>query len=937
MGTLPAYYLKELSKEDCLSLFEQIVFPDGDSDADPKLKDIGEKIVSKCRGLPLAVKALGGLLRFEFDARMWESILHSKMWKLPDNTVLPALRLSYHHLPDFEFGKDRLVLLWMAEGFIQEPEKHESMEDVGHKYFSALVSRSFFQQVGGDKSRFIMHDLIHDLAQSVSGKTCLRFEAESHFGKGENVPAKTRHLSYTRGFNDTFRKFEPLSKVDCLRTFLQLDPSVGFRWSSLSNKVLYELLPKLKLLRVLSFSGYSITKLPDFIDDLKHLRFLDLSFSDIRELPESTSSLYNLQTLILVDCRCLRTLTTDIGSLTNLRHLEIHGTCLEKMPLRMGRLTNLQTLSDFVVGTGIHGTLTISGLQNVTNIKDAMQAKLETKKNLDELVLEWSRINVSRDEAVETEVFDVLQPHESLKKLTIKYYGGIEFPSWMGDPLFTNMVCLHLYGCKKCTLLPSLGKLLSLKDLTIEGMDSINHIGAEFFGDADPSIKPFPMLEILKFEDMKQWEEWSLENEVAFANCPFLEFPCLRQLILVGCTNLIELPSSFPSLEALEVDDCLKLAGFPRLVNLQTLKLWDSNAKLLESMIDFCSLTSLDMRRISFGKCIPECIIKHFGKLKELKIFGCDGLEGLSSEPGGLEDLASLQDLTISHCPELVALPDEISLLPKLKLLNLSYCDNLIKLPCELQKVKSLRELRIDWCPKLDLFPEQGLPGMLQRLVIRDFGALNTLPNMMLQNNTALEYLEVHKCSSLTSFLEKGDLPATLKHVKIYHCRNLKSLPGGIMCKEELSLEHLEIDNCSSLNSFPMGELPTTLKRLEISECANLESLPASLLNLVNLDSLAISGCTTLEYFPTGGLPTNLRSVKISECLVSFPDKYPLPDSITYFGITNMPDLESLSEALQNLGSLETLMIEGCKKLYSLVEKGIPSSLADLTSSKTKV
>ncbi|XP_017972612.1 PREDICTED: putative disease resistance protein RGA3 [Theobroma cacao] len=63
VGTLPIHYLEELSKEDCMSLFEQIVFPNGNSDAYPKLKDIAEKRVSKCRGLPLAVKALGGLLR----------------------------------------------------------------------------------------------------------------------------------------------------------------------------------------------------------------------------------------------------------------------------------------------------------------------------------------------------------------------------------------------------------------------------------------------------------------------------------------------------------------------------------------------------------------------------------------------------------------------------------------------------------------------------------------------------------------------------------------------------------------------------------------------------------------------------------------------------------------------------------------------------------
>ncbi|OMO95064.1 Disease resistance protein [Corchorus capsularis] len=1082
MGTLPNQYLKELSKKDCLSLFEQIVFPNGDSNAYPKLKDIGEKIVSKCRGLPLAVKALGGLLCSEFDASKWESILLSKIWKLPDNTILPALRLSYHHLPvhlkrcfaycsmfpkDFEFDKDRLILLWMAEGFLQQPEEWEDMEDVGHNYFSAMVSRSFFQQVDGDNSRFVMHDLIHDLAQSVSGKTCFRFEENMDLGQGEDFIAKARHLSYTRGFNETVHKFEPLSKVGCLRTFLPIDPSLGFHWTSLSNKVLNGILPKLRLLRVLSFSGYSsITELPDVLGDLKHLRFLDLSHSQIKELPESTNSLYHLQTLILFNCCSLRTLTMDMGSLTNLRHLNIHGTDLQKMLLQMGKLTNLQMLSNFVVGTSngsgirefedlsnLRGTLIISGLHNVTNIRDADQAKLKTKKNLDELVLEWSNnINNSRNETVETDVLDVLEPHQNLRSLTIKYYGGVEFPSWMEDPLFTNMVCLKLHGCKRCTLLPSLGQLPSLKDLSIGGMDSIKHLGTEFFGEDNPLIKPFPLLEILKFEDMKQWEEWSFENgvngfpclrQLSILLCPMLkkfshrfpsleklkvqqcaalesftsisqhdnleskEFPCLRSLIITGCSKLNQLPIALPSLEALEIENCSELVAFPSLTNLQRLELWDSNAKLLWSMVDFKSLTSLHIRGIKNLKCLPEGIIKQLGNLMDLKIVVCGDLEGLSDKQLGLEHLASLQHLTISDCPKLVSLPDEeIKLPPNLKLLDLSHCDILETLPYELPKVKYLQELTIDWCPKLESFPEHGLPSMLQRLVIRNCGALKTLPSTLLQNNTALEYLEILNCASLTSLLEQYDLPTTLKHVKIYHCKSLASLPCGIMSRDKLNLEHLEIDSCSSLVSFPAGELPTTLKSLEITECSKLQSLPASFLNLVNLEHLNISGCTTLECFPKGGLPTNLRLLKISVCeklkslperidshkflreleiaycssleclprqglpksllfltitdceklnrvqewklhkltsletlkiggipdLVSFPDEYPLPYSITKFSVTDMPDLESLSEGLKSLKSLESLLIKGCRKLHSLADKGIlPSTLAKST------
>ncbi|GKV12655.1 hypothetical protein SLEP1_g23778 [Rubroshorea leprosula] len=70
-------------------------------DGHPNLKGIGEQIVCKCKGLPLAIKTLGGLLCGRVNSEEWEDLLRSEMWDIPEERsgILPALMLSYHYLP----------------------------------------------------------------------------------------------------------------------------------------------------------------------------------------------------------------------------------------------------------------------------------------------------------------------------------------------------------------------------------------------------------------------------------------------------------------------------------------------------------------------------------------------------------------------------------------------------------------------------------------------------------------------------------------------------------------------------------------------------------------------------------------------------------------------------------------------------------------------
>ncbi|KAB1199588.1 putative disease resistance RPP13-like protein 1 [Morella rubra] len=558
MHASATHRVEQLSDDHCWSLFAKQAFGDVCSDLHEELEGISRQIIKKCKGLPLAVKAIGALLWSKLDANEWNKILGRDLWDLPINETRHSacskieLHLSPSHLKqcfaycsifpkDSNLEKDRIVLLWMAEGFLQ-PSKFETMEEVGHRYFLDLVARSLLQQSSDNKSLFGMHDLIHDLAKSVAGQFSVTLEQ----GDTTNEIVKmTRHFSYCSGASlDTFGKFEEaLSKVKQLRTFLALDSS---SWQSkmFGKNLLQNVLPMLSCLRVLSLPhNDDITHLPNSISKLKHLRYLDLSFTRIKRLPKSTCKLINLQTLKLSGCKHLVALPKHMWKLTSLRQLDIAGTGIKKMPEQLGSLKCLHTLTKFVVGKrsgssirelgklkNLQGRLSISKLQNVVPPKDALNAGLKDKKHLEKLALEWDA--TTPRSGSERIVLESLRPHTSLKSLTIKGYGGGIFPDWVGHHSFSNIASLHLSECKNISSLPSFGQLHSQKELSIVGLSGVVTVGREFCGNSSTgssSIQPFGGLKVLRFEQMLGWEEWlsssSAENEGG-------AFPDLKELCI---------------------------------------------------------------------------------------------------------------------------------------------------------------------------------------------------------------------------------------------------------------------------------------------------------------------------------------------------------------------------------------------------------------------
>jgi len=211
--------ITDLSRKDCWSLFAKYAFPNGNFNAYPQLEEIGSQIVGKCKGLPLAITAIGALLRSNLCVNEWDKVLRSELWDSPikHTDIIPALILSYKYLSpplrrcfayctifpkNHAFKKDQLVLLWMAESFLPQPP-NITME-VGDDYFLALVSRSLFQRSKSvEDDKYVMHGLVSDLAKFISKETTLCHE--DYYSR--EILIKTRHFSFSSG-NFDIKKLE---------------------------------------------------------------------------------------------------------------------------------------------------------------------------------------------------------------------------------------------------------------------------------------------------------------------------------------------------------------------------------------------------------------------------------------------------------------------------------------------------------------------------------------------------------------------------------------------------------------------------------------------------------------------------------------------------------------------------------------------------------
>ncbi|KAG2602995.1 disease resistance protein RGA5-like isoform X2 [Panicum virgatum] len=387
------YEMEALSDLHSKRLFFKRIF--GSEDCCPDvLKQVSNKILKKCGGLPLALISISSLLANRPKIKdEWERVSRSIGSALEKNPSLEGmnsiLSLSYKNLPpnlktcllylsifpeDTVIDRECLVRRWIAEGFICEERGH-SKQEVAENHFYELINKSMVQpvEVGYDgKARACrVHDMMLELIISKS----IEDNFITFVGHGQTDVANRHGLIRRLSIHHIDQELASVLANEDLSHVRSLTVTASACIKYLPSLVGFE------ALRVLDFQGCQNMQEYDMngIDKLFQLKYLSLRDTDMSKLPSGIARLYGLETLDLRNTH-IEELPPEIVQLIKLRHLLIaryismysdeHSwiEATTKIPDGIGNMRNLRVISGFNVIKSSLGA--VEELGNLTTLQE---------------------------------------------------------------------------------------------------------------------------------------------------------------------------------------------------------------------------------------------------------------------------------------------------------------------------------------------------------------------------------------------------------------------------------------------------------------------------------------------------------------------------------------------------------------------------------------
>ncbi|KAL8162167.1 hypothetical protein V2J09_013656 [Rumex salicifolius] len=548
-----------------------------------EFEKLGKQMLKECKGLPLAVVTLAGILRTKQHLYEWERIsvactdnILKERGGSNYGVVENMIELSYLDLPthlkplflylaiipeDVIFSSEKLTQMWIAEGFVADDQEMrcETLEDKAMWFLSELAQRYIIQVTRRNHQNQIEFLRLHDLMREFCIKKATEYQffeiVTSTHSHVERLP-KARRLSISS------REYS-LEENHYLRTVVY-----NGIWYGEGIGKLESIHKNSKLLRVLSINRGVNYRLPKKIGNLVHLTYLSLVLDKIEELPES---IRNLRNLIYFVCRFIpfaeqkmkniienmdlfEVLVPNnlVENMKNLRVLELVPN--DELPNRYLKSSRLglsserhKNLHSFKCGAGKWMKKDLPMLS--PTVRDLELSNIKKMEEMEEIYKCLSLLKGSlhtftcRFFAEAAAVFnpEKLRDCESLCNLRLDGQlannGSFQFPP--------NLVSLCLFYSQireGVNLMEVLGQLSKLKFLRL---GCSTYLGTQL----SCAGTAFPQLQELKFIRMFNLEEWRVEGQAMGR---------LKVITISRCWNLKRLPErlgSITTLKELQIKD----------------------------------------------------------------------------------------------------------------------------------------------------------------------------------------------------------------------------------------------------------------------------------------------------------------------------------------------------------------------------------------------
>ncbi|KAL0457435.1 UNVERIFIED_CONTAM: putative late blight resistance proteinR1B-12 [Sesamum latifolium] len=532
----PCHQMHLLNESESWNLLHRKVF--GKDKCPPESVKIGRSIASNCRGRPLAIHVIGGLLSEAKGRReFWEHVANdiSPVIAEKDEQFTNILALSYNHLPyhlkpcflymgafpeDHEIRASKLIRIWVAEGLLKS-NGDKILEEIAEENLKALVDRNLVMVRGrksnGKAKSYSIHDLLRDL--------CIKKAGEDNFlhvmnRQVHNVREGSSYFPCRVSVHPSYRirdVYGSLEFMSLARSFLCIGVA--------SRVILSPVFLALRLLRVLDVVHIEFHQFPTEILELVNLRYLAFSCNS-QYLPSAISRLWNLQTFIVWSSLRYIDFPSEIWEMPELRHIKSHGAylCIESASRMkhffLGKLPTFFCDSIYELVWYLHKS--IPHIKNL-GIRYFSPEKIRVcdLSHLEELeTLKVCGLWQSREFLC---VFDF---PPSVRKLTLsKCIIPWEFMTSVGS-------------------LPNL-ELLKIRDCIFKDQEMQARDDKEW----EPKEGEFCSLQFLLLEKLNL-VQWRADE---------IHFPRLRHLLIRDCSALEEIPSGIgeiPTLEIIELDEC---------------------------------------------------------------------------------------------------------------------------------------------------------------------------------------------------------------------------------------------------------------------------------------------------------------------------------------------------------------------------------------------